>query len=99
MDMELKKNGTELTAAPVERMDTETSPVIRDQIIAELDGVTSLIIDLAAVDYVSSGGLRALLTLQQEMESRGGTMKVMNVNEYIKEVFEITGFLDILTIE
>ena len=99
MNITTEKNGTSLTVIPEGRMDTVTSPEVNARIRAEADGVTALILDLEHVEYVSSGGLRVILMWQQEMEERGGSMKVLHVNEYIKEVFDLTGFLDILTIE
>lgn len=63
------------------------------------DGVAEVIIDLEKVDYVSSGGLRALLRTQQEMEDRDGAMKVIHVSAPIMKIFEIIGFLDVLTLE
>ncbi len=99
MNITTERNGTTLTVIPDGRMDTVTSPEVNSRIRAEADGVTALILDLEHVEYVSSGGLRVILMWQQEMEERGGSMKVLHVNEYIKEVFDLTGFLDILTIE
>ncbi len=99
MNITTERNGTTLTVIPEGRMDTVTSPEVNSRIRAEADGVTALILDLEHVEYVSSGGLRVILMWQQEMEERGGSMKVLHVNEYIKEVFDLTGFLDILTIE
>ena len=99
MKITTERNGTTLTVIPEGRMDTVTSPEVNARIRAEADGVTALILDLEHVEYVSSGGLRVILMWQQEMEERGGSMKVLHVNEYIKEVFDLTGFLDILTIE
>ena len=58
-----------------------------------------MIIDLEKVDYVSSGGLRVLLGTQQEMDDRGGTMKVIHVNPQIMKIFDMVGFLDVLTVE
>ncbi len=99
MNITTEKNGTSLTVIPEGRMDTVTSPEVNARIRDEADGVTALILDLEHVEYVSSGGLRVILMWQQEMEDRGGSMKVLHVNEYIKEIFDLTGFLDILTIE
>ena len=99
MKITTERNGTTLTVIPEGRMDTVTSPEVNARIRAEADGVLALILDLEHVEYVSSGGLRVILMWQQEMEERGGSMKVLHVNEYIKEVFDLTGFLDILTIE
>ncbi len=99
MDHEFIKNGSTLTVRPAGRMDTVTSPLLHQQILSELEGITELILDLERVDYLSSGGLRVLLALDQEIKSRNGNIKLLHVNEYIREVFEITGFLPMLTIE
>ena len=80
------------------RLDTNTTPELENELKGVFDGLTELIFDFAKLDYISSAGLRVLLAAQKEMNSRG-TMKVKNVNETISEVFEVTGFSDILTIE
>lgn len=79
------------------RLDTTTAPEL-EQEIKKLDGVNALVLDFAKLDYISSAGLRVLLSAHKIMKSRGG-MKVVNVNEIVSEVFEVTGFSDILTIE
>lgn len=99
MKIEILKNGTTMTVKPEGRMDSATSPEVDVRIKAESEGIMELILDLEKVEYISSGGLRVLLACEQEMENRGGSMKVLHVNEYIRDVFELTGFLDILTIE
>ena len=99
MNINFQKDGTTLTVKPEGRMDTTTSPEVDSRIREEAEGITELILDLELVDYVSSGGLRVILSWYQEMESCGGSMKVRHVNEYIKEVFDLTGFLEFLTIE
>lgn len=78
------------------RLDTTTAPQLEEAL--ELDGVTELNFDFAKLEYISSAGLRVLLAAQKLMNKQGG-MKVMNVNSDIMDVFEITGFSDILTIE
>ena len=80
------------------RLDTTTAPQLEQELMASLDGVTALRFDFAELDYISSAGLRVLLTSQKRMNKQG-TMVVCNVNETIGEVFEITGFSDVLTIE
>ena len=91
-------NDTELTIAPEGRLDTVSSPELEKEIDTSLENVTSLILDLAKLEYISSSGLRVLLKAQKIM-SKKGEMKVTNVNEMIMEIFEVTGFSDILTIE
>ena len=80
------------------RLDTTTSPVPEVELKSSLDGVTELIMDFEKLEYISSAGLRVLLTAHKAMAAREG-MKVTNVNELVMEVFEVTGFSDILTIE
>ncbi len=99
MKIEFLKNGTILTVKPKGRMDSATSPEVDIRIKEEAEGITELVLDLECVDYISSGGLRVILLWYQEMEQRGGSMKVLNANVYIKEVFDMTGFLEFLDIE
>ena len=91
------ENGTALFALGG-RLDTTTAPELEKVVKEELTGVTELVFDLSGLEYISSAGLRVLLAAQKTM-SRQGTMKLINVNEIIMEIFEITGFSDILTIE
>ncbi len=65
----------------------------------EIAGMTEVLMDLEKVDYISSGGLRMILALEQMMEDAGGGVKVIHANEYIMEIFDMTGFLDILHVE
>ncbi len=91
-------NETELTVALTGRLDTTTAPELEKEIKASLDGMTALIIDMAALEYISSAGLRVLLSAQKTMNKQG-EMKVVHVGETIMEIFEVTGFSDILSIE
>ena len=91
-------NETELTVTLTGRLDTTTAPELEKELKTSLDGVTALIIDMAALDYISSAGLRVLLSAQKTMNKQG-EMKVVHVGETIMEIFEVTGFSDILTIE
>lgn len=86
----------ELTIALTGRLDTTTAPQLEEEL--KLDGVSELSFDFEKLDYISSAGLRVLLAAQKTMNKQG-SMKVVNVNADIMEVFEITGFSDILTIE
>ncbi len=92
------QNGTALTLALEGRLDTMTSPDLEAELNKSLPGVDSLTLDLSKLDYISSAGLRVLLSAHKLMSARGG-LKVTNVNEIVREVFEVTGFADILTIE
>lgn len=97
--MTINKNleGTKLTILLEGRLDTATSPALESEINQSLNGVTELVIDLEKLDYISSAGLRVLLAAQKIMNKQG-SMVVKNVNEVVAEVFEVTGFSDILTI-
>ncbi len=92
-------NGSELTVAVDGRLDISTAADFDKALKANLDGVTTLIIDMKDLEYVSSAGLRVLLATQKTMDEKGGSMKIRNVNETISEVFIVTGFADILTVE
>ena len=93
-----QKNASELTVALSGRLDTNTAPELEKTLNASLEGVNALTIDMEKLDYISSAGLRVLLAAQKTM-NRQGSMKVKNANEIIMEIFEVTGFADILTIE
>ena len=92
------KDGTALTLAPEGRLDTLTAPELEKEVKESLDGITSLKFDFAKLEYISSAGLRVLLSAQKTMNKQG-EMKICNANETIMEIFEVTGFLDILDIE
>ncbi len=98
MTISKQQNGSVLTIAVQGRLDTTTAPDLEKEIKTGLDGVTELIMDFEKLDYISSAGLRVLLSAQKQM-SKQGSMKVIHVNELVMEVFEVTGFTDILTIE
>ena len=98
MEIKKTKNGTELTLAIVGRIDTTTAPQLETELKASIDGVTQLHLDFSEVEYISSAGLRVLLSAQKSM-NRQGTMVLSHVSEAVMEVFEVTGFVDILTIE
>ena len=98
LNIEKKTNETALTVALNGRLDTTTAPELEKELKASLDGVTALTIDMAALEYISSAGLRVLLSAQKTMNKQG-EMKVVHVNETIMEIFEVTGFSDILTVE
>ncbi|MXP75196.1 anti-sigma factor antagonist [Lachnospiraceae bacterium WCA-9-b2] len=91
-------NGNQLCLSLEGRLDTTTAPKLEKVTKSRLDGVTELVIDMKGLDYLSSAGLRVLLGAQKTMNKQG-SMKVTNVNETIMEIFEVTGFGDILTIE
>lgn len=80
------------------RLDTNTSPELDNALSASVGNADSLVFDLAQLEYISSAGLRVLLAAHKEFSKKGG-MKVINVNSMVMEIFEVTGFSDILTIE
>jgi len=98
LNIEKKENAPELTVALAGRLDTTTAPELEKELKASLDGVTALTIDMAELEYISSAGLRVLLSTQKIMNKQG-EMKVTHVGETIMEIFEVTGFSDILTVE
>ena len=91
-------NGSTLTVALEGRLDTTTAPELEQALKESLDGANELTMDFAKLDYISSAGLRVLLSAHKAMSKKGG-MKVVNVNDVVSEVFDVTGFADILTIE
>ncbi len=92
------QNGTALTIALEGRLDTTTSPELEQELKKSLEGVTELIFDFSKLDYISSAGLRVMLSAHKTMSAKG-SMKVTHVGELVQEVFEVTGFADILTLE
>lgn len=98
MNIIKKTEGTTLALALEGRLDTTTAPELEAELKSSLDGVTALDLDFEKLEYLSSAGLRVLLAAQKVMNKQG-TMVIRHVNDTIHEVFEVTGFLDILTIE
>ncbi|MCR5586827.1 MAG: STAS domain-containing protein [Lachnospiraceae bacterium] len=98
MTIEKNLNGSELEVVIEGRLDTTTAPELETELKNSYDGLTELVINMANLDYISSAGLRVLLSAQKTMNKQG-SMKITNVNEEIMEIFDVTGFVDILTIE
>ena len=98
MNIEQKRSADALTIAPEGYLDTTTAPELRTMLEAALDGVKELTFDFEKLEYISSSGLRQLLFAQKVMNGQG-TMKVIHANETIREIFEVTGFSDVLTVE
>ena len=98
MTIEKNLNVTELTVVITGRLDTTTAPQLEAEFKQSINGVEKLVLDFAALEYLSSAGLRVLLAAQKVMNKQG-EMVVRNVNETISEIFEVTGFSDVLTIE
>ena len=98
LNIEKTTNESELTVVLSGRLDTTTAPDLEKELKESLDGVTALTIDMTALEYISSAGLRVLLSTQKVM-NRQGEMKIRNVKPEIMEIFDVTGFSEILTIE
>ena len=98
MTIEKKLNGETVTLIVSGRLDTQTAPELENELDSVLSGLKELTFDFANLEYVSSAGLRVILKAQKAMNTQG-SMKLTGVNDSIMEVFDITGFLDILTIE
>ena len=98
MTITKKQNGASLEIALEGRLDTMTAPDLEAELKTLLDSVDSLTLNCEKLDYISSAGLRVLLSAHKALAGKGG-MKVQHVNEVVQEVFEVTGFSDILTIE
>lgn len=98
LNFEKKAENGCVTYALEGRLDTVTAPGFEAQLKESLDGVKDLVLDFEKLEYISSAGLRAVLSAHKIM-LRQGSMKVVHVNETIMEIFEVTGFTDILTIE
>ena len=98
MTIEIKRNAEEIVLEIVGRLDTTTAPALDKTINENVNDIKNLTLDLKGLEYISSAGLRVLLSAQKKMQQIGA-MKVINVCEEVMEVFEITGFADILVIE
>ena len=97
MEIKANKNGSTLELSIVGRIDTTTAPQLEAELKREISGVTELLLDFSGVEYISSAGLRVLLSAQKVM-NRQGKMVLSHVDEAVMEIFEVTGFSDILTI-
>lgn len=98
MNIKKEQNGKELNIAVEGRLDTITAPELDSELTSSLDGIEKLIFDFGDLEYISSAGLRVLLSAQKVMTKQGG-MVIRNVKPEIMEIFEVTGFVDILDIE
>ncbi len=97
MNVTKKQDGSHLTVALDGRLDTTTSPQLEQALSNALSGIGDLVFDLEKLDYISSAGLRVLLATQKTMNKQGN-MEICNVKPEIMEIFDVTGFVDILTI-
>jgi len=98
MTIDKVQDGAKLTVKVSGRLDTTTAPELEDDLKASLDGIEDLTMDFSDLEYISSAGLRVLLSAQKIMNKQG-SMVVTGVNSTIMEIFEVTGFSDILTIQ
>ena len=98
MNIKKTKQAGKLTISVTGSLDTTTAPALEAALNGALDGVTELVFDLKELEYISSAGLRILLSSMKTMNQRG-SMKVINVNRDIMEIFEMTGFSEVLTIK
>ena len=98
MTIEIKRNADETIVELVGRLDTTTAPGLDKAINEDMKDTKHLVLNFKSLEYISSAGLRVLLSAQKKMQ-KIGSMKVINVNEMVMEVFEMTGFADILVIE
>ena len=98
MEIIKKLEDKKLNIALEGRLDTSTAPALEAELKASLEGITELVLDFEKLEYISSAGLRVVLAAQKVMSNQG-SMKLVHVNDEVMEVFEITGFVDILTIE
>ncbi|MBQ3281212.1 MAG: STAS domain-containing protein [Eubacterium sp.] len=98
MEINKKKEGKDLTVEVSGRVDTVTAPEFEQSVMGDLDGVENLTVDLKNLEYMSSAGLRVMLALYKKMSTQG-SMVVTNVSDTISEIFEVTGFNDILNIQ
>ena len=97
MTVKKEKNSDVLTVSIEGRLDTTTAPELEAELKGALDGIAELVLDVSAMDYISSAGLRVLLSAQKTM-NRQGEMKVTGVSEMVMEIFDVTGFSSILNI-
>ncbi len=98
MKINKTQDGSKLTLTFEGRLDSSSAPQLETEIKANLGGITELVMDFAELVYLSSAGLRVILAAQKQMNTQG-KMVIVKVNETIMEIFEVTGFTDILTIE
>ena len=98
MEINKTQEGSKLSIALTGRLDTVTSPQLQEVLDNSLNGVNDLVFDFAKLDYISSAGLRVLLATNKKM-IKAGKMTICNVNDVVQEVFDMTGFADILNIE
>jgi anti-sigma B factor antagonist len=98
MEVKFNKQDSTLTVAISGNIDTVTAPELDTKLQENLSGIKDLILDFAAVDYISSAGLRVILMANQQLEDADGTMTIKNANDDVRDVFEMTGFDSLLNL-
>ncbi len=98
MEINMNKEGSKLTAKVSGRLDTMTAPQLEKELKPNYEGISNLVFDISDLEYISSAGLRVLLSAQKVMNKQG-IMTVTGVSDAIMEIFDVTGFSDLLTIE
>lgn len=98
LNIEKIQEGDALTVKLEGRLDTFTSPTLLQEVEPLLDNISKLTLDFEKVEYISSAGLRVLLTFEQTLEEQNKVMEISKINEIVRDVFGVTGFLDLLTI-
>lgn len=98
MTVEKKQNGEEVTLLVSGRVDTTNANEFESEVTVKMEGAKSLILDFAELEYISSAGLRVVLSIIKRMKNQG-TLAIINANEMIKEIFEVTGFSDLVDIK
>ena len=99
MTMTKKQDGKKLTVAVEGRLDTLTAPALEAQLLPALKGIEDLVIDLGALNYISSAGIRVLLQAAQTMDAQNGGIKVINANKDVRSIFTMTGLTGVLGVE
>lgn len=99
MEINVTTNENEMTVALAGRLDTNSAPELENELGTKLESIKSLILDFENLRYLSSAGLRVLLSTKKKMNAQNGSMVIKHANDMIMDVFEVTGFLDILTVE
>ena len=99
MEVKFNKQDTTLTVVISGNIDTVTAPELDSQLQENLSGIKDLVLDFAAVDYISSAGLRVILMANQQLEDADGTMTIKNANDDVRDVFEMTGFDSLLNLD
>lgn len=94
-----EQNGTTLTVKPLGELNSVTSPMFEAELRQRLQGVSSVIVDLEKLDYISSAGLRVFLATEQYLDDHDAEMKVIHANEHVMDVFDMVGFTDVITVE